>query len=175
MDLQGALSLIREIPDYPKPGILFQDITPMLANAQAFNLILREMSKHCTAVEVVAGIEARGFIFGSALAAHNELSFVPIRKSGKLPYKTISAQYGLEYGTDEIEVHVDAFLPNQKVLIVDDVLATGGTLLAAIELTKRCGADVAGILVLMELSFLEGRNRITDKYPDLRITSLVKV
>ena len=92
-----------------------------------------------------------------------------------MPYKTISAQYGLEYGTDEIEVHVDAFLPNQKVLIVDDVLATGGTLLAAIELTKRCGADVAGILVLMELSFLEGRNRITDKYPDLSITSLVKV
>jgi len=175
MNLQGALSLIREIPDYPKPGILFQDITPMLANAQAFNLILKEMSKHCTAVEVIAGIEARGFIFGAALAAHSELSFVPIRKSGKLPYKTISAQYGLEYGTDEIEVHVDAFLPNQKVLIVDDVLATGGTLLAAIELTKRCGADVAGILVLMELSFLEGRNRITDKYPDLSITSLVKV
>jgi adenine phosphoribosyltransferase len=175
MNLQGALSLIREIPDYPKPGILFRDITPMLANAQAFNLILKEMSKHSGCAEVIAGIEARGFIFGAALAAHSELSFVPIRKSGKLPYKTISAQYGLEYGTDEIEVHVDAFLPNQKVLIVDDVLATGGTLLAAIELTKRCGADVAGILVLMELNFLEGRNRITDKYPDLSITSLVTV
>jgi adenine phosphoribosyltransferase len=175
MNLQGALSLIREIPDYPKPGILFRDITPMLANAQAFNLVLKEMSKHSGCAEVIAGIEARGFIFGAALAAHAELSFVPIRKSGKLPYKTISAQYGLEYGTDEIEVHVDAFLPNQKVLIVDDVLATGGTLLAAIELTKRCGADVAGILVLMELSFLEGRNRITDKYPDLSITPLVTV
>lgn len=175
MNLQGALSLIREIPDYPKPGIVFRDITPMLANAQAFNFILAEMSKHSGDAEVIAGIEARGFIFGSALAAHTELSFVPIRKSGKLPYKTISAQYGLEYGTDEIEVHVDAFLPNQKVLIVDDVLATGGTLLAAIELTKRCGAEVAGILVLMELDFLEGRERIADEYPDLRITSLVRV
>ena len=175
MNLQGALSLIREIPDYPKPGILFQDITPMLASAEAFNLILKEMSKHCAAAEVIAGIEARGFIFGSALAAHTELSFVPIRKSGKLPYQTISATYGLEYGSDEIEVHVDAFLPNQKVLIVDDVLATGGTLLAAIELTQRCGAQVTGVLVLMELGFLEGRKLISDKYPDLPITSLVTV
>ena len=173
MNLQGALSLIREIPDYPKPGILFRDITPMLANAQAFNVILKEMSKHNGDAQVIAGIEARGFIFGSALAAHNGLSFVPIRKSGKLPYKTISAKYGLEYGNDEIEVHVDAFLPNQKVLIVDDVLATGGTILAAIELTQRCGAEVAGVLVLMELDFLQGRGRITDKYPDLKVTSLV--
>jgi adenine phosphoribosyltransferase len=174
MNLQGALSLIREIPDYPKPGILFRDITPMLANAQAFNLVLEEMSKHTASAEVIAGIEARGFIFGSALAAHTELSFVPIRKSGKLPYETISAKYGLEYGDDEIEVHVDAFLPNQNVLIVDDVLATGGTMLAAIELTQRCGAEVSGILVLMELDFLEGRNRITEKYPELQITSLVR-
>ena len=174
MNLQGALSLIREIPDYPKPGILFRDITPMLANAQAFNLVLEEMSKHTASAEVIAGIEARGFIFGSALAAHTELSFVPIRKSGKLPYETISAKYGLEYGNDEIEVHVDAFLPNQNVLIVDDVLATGGTMLAAIELTQRCGAEVSGILVLMELDFLEGRNRITEKYPELQITSLVR-
>ena len=175
MNVEQALSLIRTIPDYPKPGILFQDITPMLANAQAFSLVLKEMSKHCTSAEVIAGIEARGFIFGSALAAHNELSFVPIRKSGKLPYQTISEKYGLEYGSDEIEVHVDAFLPNQKVLIVDDVLATGGTLLAAIELTKRCGAEVAGVLVLMELGFLEGRKLILEKYPDLPITSLVTV
>ncbi len=173
MNLQGALSLIREIPDYPKPGILFRDITPMLANAQAFNVILEEMSKHNGDAQVIAGIEARGFIFGSALAAHSQLSFVPIRKSGKLPSKTISAKYGLEYGNDEIEVHVDAFLPNQKVLIVDDVLATGGTILAAIELAQRCGAEVAGVLVLMELDFLQGRGRITDKYPHLLITSLV--
>jgi len=175
MNLQGALSLIREIPDYPKPGILFRDITPMLGNAQAFNLVLAEMSKLIGPSDVIAGIEARGFIFGSALAARAELSFVPIRKSGKLPYKTISAKYGLEYGSDEIEVHVDAFLPNQKVIIIDDVLATGGTLLAAMELTQRCGAEVAGILVLMELDFLEGRKRIADQYPDLKVTSLVRV
>lgn len=175
MNLQGALSLIREIPDYPKPGILFRDITPMLGNAQAFNLVLAEMSQHIGPSEVIAGIEARGFIFGSALAARTELSFVPIRKSGKLPYKTISAKYGLEYGSDEIEIHVDAFLPQQKVLIIDDVLATGGTLLAAIELTRRCGAEVAGILVLMELDFLEGRKRIEGQYPDLKVTSLVRV
>jgi adenine phosphoribosyltransferase len=174
MNLQGALSLIREIPDYPKPGILFRDVTPMLANAQAFNVVLKEMSNHTAPAEVIAGIEARGFIFGAALAAHTQLSFVPIRKSGKLPHKTISAKYGLEYGDDEIEVHVDAFLPNQKVLIVDDVLATGGTILAAMELTQQCGAEVAAVLVLMELDFLEGRKRITDKYPDLPITSLVR-
>jgi adenine phosphoribosyltransferase len=131
------------------------------------------MSKHNGDAQVIAGIEARGFFFGSALAAHNGISFVPIRKSGKLPYKTISAKYGLEYGNDEIEVHVDAFLPNQKVLIVDDVLATGGTILAAIELAQRCSAEVSGVLVLMELDFLHGRKRISDKHPHLPITSLV--
>ena len=175
MNLQGALSLIRQIPDYPKPGILFQDITPMLADASAFRTILDEMARYGKDAEVVAGIEARGFIFGSALAAHTEKSFIPIRKSGKLPFKTISAKYGLEYGEDEIEVHVDAFLPNQKVLIVDDVLATGGTLLAAIELSQKCGAHVTGVLVLMELSFLDGRKLIADKYPEIEVTSLVSV
>jgi adenine phosphoribosyltransferase len=175
MNLQGALSLIRQIPDYPKPGILFQDITPMLANADAFKIVLNEMAQHCNEAEVIAGIEARGFIFGSALAAHTERSFVPIRKSGKLPFDTYSAKYGLEYGTDEIEVHIDAFFPEQKVLIIDDVLATGGTLLAAIDLTKKCGAQVAGVLVLMELEFLQGRKIITDKYPEIELISLVTV
>ena len=175
MNLQGALSLIRQIPDYPKPGILFQDVTPMLANAQAFKVVIDEMSQHCKQAEVIAGIEARGFIFGSALAAHTDRSFVPIRKSGKLPFQTHSAKYGLEYGSDEIEVHTDAFLPLQRVLIVDDVLATGGTLLAAIELSKKCGAQVAGILVLMELGFLEGRQLITERHPEIEIISLVKV
>ena len=175
MNLQGALSLIRQIPDYPKPGILFQDITPMLANAAAFKTVLNEMAKHGSGAEVIAGIEARGFIFGSALATHTDRSFVPIRKSGKLPFETFSAKYGLEYGDDEIEVHIDAFLPDQKVLIVDDVLATGGTLMAAIDLSRKCGAEVTAVLVLIELSFLEGRNLISDKYPDIEIISLVKV
>ena len=175
MNLSGALSLIRQIPDYPKPGILFQDITPMLSNAQAFKTVLSEMAQHSASAEVIAGIEARGFIFGSALAAHTGKSFVPIRKSGKLPYQTFSAKYGLEYGTDEVEVHIDAFTPKQKVLIVDDVLATGGTLLAAIELSERCGAEVASVLVLIELAALEGRKTITGKFPDIEIISLVQI
>ena len=175
MNLSGALSLIRQIPDYPKPGILFQDITPMLSNAQAFKTVLSEMAQHSASAEVIAGIEARGFIFGSALAAHTGKSFVPIRKSGKLPYQTFSAKYGLEYGTDEVEVHIDAFAPKQKVLIVDDVLATGGTLLAAIELSERCGAEVSAVLVLIELAALEGRKTITGKYPDVKIISLVQI
>jgi adenine phosphoribosyltransferase len=175
MNLQGALSLIRQIPDYPKPGILFQDITPMLANAEAFKVVLIEMAQHARNANVIAGIEARGFIFGSALAAQTERSFVPIRKSGKLPFDTHSAKYGLEYGTDEIEVHIDGFLPGQKVIIVDDVLATGGTLLAAIDLTKKCGAQVSGVIVLMELEFLEGRKIIADKHPEIELISMVKV
>jgi adenine phosphoribosyltransferase len=174
MNLQGALSLIRQIPDYPKPGILFQDITPMLANADAFNVILNEMSNYSKQAQVIAGIEARGFIFGSALAAHTNRSFVPIRKSGKLPFDTHSAKYGLEYGNDEIEIHVDAFSPGQRVLIVDDVLATGGTLLAAIDLSIKCGASIEGVLVLMELEFLNGRRLILEKYPHITIDALVK-
>ena len=174
MNLQGALSLIRQIPDYPKPGILFQDITPMLANADAFNVVLNEMSQYSSQAQVVAGIEARGFIFGSALAAHTNRSFVPIRKSGKLPFDTHSAKYGLEYGNDEIEIHVDAFAPGQRVLIVDDVLATGGTLLAAIDLSIKCGAIIEGVLVLMELEFLNGRRLILEKYPHITIDALVK-
>jgi adenine phosphoribosyltransferase len=174
MNLQGALSLIRQIPDYPKPGILFQDITPLLADADAFKVVLNEMSQHGKDAQVVAGIEARGFIFGSALAAHTDRSFVPIRKSGKLPFKTHSAKYGLEYGDDEIEIHIDAFEPGQKVIIVDDVLATGGTLLAAIDLAIKCGAKVDGLIVLMELEFLEGRKLILEKYPHININSLVK-
>jgi adenine phosphoribosyltransferase len=174
MNLQGALSLIRQIPDYPKPGILFQDITPMLANADAFKVVLDEMSQYSSQAQVVAGIEARGFIFGSALAAHTNRSFVPIRKSGKLPFDTHSAKYGLEYGNDEIEIHVDAFTPGQRVLIVDDVLATGGTLLAAIDLSIKCGAEIEGVLVLMELEFLNGRKLILEKYPQITIDTLVK-
>ena len=174
MDLQAALSLIRQIPDFPKPGILFQDITPMLANADAFDAVLNEMAKYAQDAQVIAGIEARGFIFGSALATHAKRSFVPIRKSGKLPYKTFSQEYGLEYGSDVIEVHIDAFLPNEKVLLVDDVLATGGTLVAAIELARKCDAQITGILVLLEIEVLKGREFIQSKYPEIEIFSLVK-
>ena len=133
MNVEQALSLIRTIPDYPKPGILFQDITPVLSNPEAFNVVVRALAQVDPKSSVVAGIEARGFIFASAIAVAKNCGFVPIRKKGKLPFSTYSKQYGLEYGVDEIEIHTDAFEPGSKVLLVDDVLATGGTLVAAIE------------------------------------------
>ena len=172
MEFVDALKLIREIPDFPKPGILFQDITPVLSEPAAFAAVVSEMSRFAEDVELVAGIEARGFILACALAGKDGKGFVPFRKSGKLPHKTLSESYGLEYGDDKIEVHADAFTPGAKVLIIDDVLATGGTLLAAIALAKRCGAVVDRVLVLMELDFLEGRRRITQMHPDIEIVSL---
>jgi adenine phosphoribosyltransferase len=173
MKIEDALSLIRQVPDYPKPGILFQDITPLLANSQGLAAMVSEMSKHANSADIVAGIEARGFILGSALALNINSGFVPMRKSGKLPFKTFSEKYSLEYGHDQLEVHIDAFSRDQRVLIVDDVLATGGTLLAAIELAKKSGAQIAGIVVLIELGFLNGRELITAKYPEVPITSVV--
>ena len=137
MEFSSALELIRKIPDFPKPGILFQDITPVLANSDAFTAVIKEMAKSLPNVDVVAGIEARGFILAAALAGASAKGFVPFRKSGKLPHQTHGEKYGLEYGDDEIEVHIDAFTSGQKVLIIDDVLATGGTLLAAIALARR--------------------------------------
>ena len=172
MEFANALELIRKIPDFPKPGILFQDITPVLANSEAFTAVIAEMSKSLSDVDVVAGIEARGFILAAALAGAEQKSFVPFRKSGKLPHQTHGEKYGLEYGDDEIEVHTDAFKSGQKVLIIDDVLATGGTLLAAIALTKRCGAIVEKVLVLLEIDFLDGRKRISQTYPEIEIITL---
>lgn len=172
MDLRNALSLIRKIPDYPKAGILFQDLTPLLADPRAFNAVIEKMSEHVDGSDIVAGIEARGFIFGSAIASHKNLGFVPIRKSGKLPSKTYSAQYGLEYGVDTIEVHVDAFSPGQRVALVDDVLATGGTINAAIELVEKCGATVELVIVLLELGQLRGRDKIKEAYPEVEIMSI---
>jgi adenine phosphoribosyltransferase len=175
MEFTSALELIRKIPDFPKPGILFQDITPVLANSEAFTAVIKEMSKSLKDVDVLAGIEARGFILAAALAGSSEKGFVPFRKSGKLPHLTHGEKYGLEYGSDEIEVHVDAFTSGEKVLIIDDVLATGGTLLAAISLARRCGAIVEKVLVLMEIDFLEGRKRIAEIYPDIEIIALAHV
>jgi adenine phosphoribosyltransferase len=175
MDFLDALSLIRKIPDFPKPGILFQDVTPVLANADAFGAVILEMSKSTSAVDVIAGIEARGFILAAALANHCHKGFVPFRKSGKLPYETYGEKYGLEYGDDEIEVHTDAFSDGESVLIIDDVLATGGTLLAAIALAQKCGAVVDKVLVLLEIDFLEGRSKIANLYPDLEVVALAHV
>jgi adenine phosphoribosyltransferase len=172
MNVEQALSLIRMIPDYPKPGILFQDITPVLSNPDAFNVVVRALAQVDPESTVVAGIEARGFIFASAIAVAKNCGFVPIRKKGKLPFSTYSKQYGLEYGVDEIEIHIDAFTPGSKVLLVDDVLATGGTLVAAIELVREAGGVVTDIAVLSEISVLGGRKRISSHSPDVLIHAL---
>jgi adenine phosphoribosyltransferase len=171
--IEKALSLIRYIKDYPSEGILFQDITPLLGNADAFATVVEAMSASEFTHDAVAGIEARGFILGSAIAINKKLPFVPIRKKGRLPHTVISREYSLEYGTAEIEIHIDAFKPGQRVLLVDDVLATGGTLLAAIALVKETGATVTDVALLSEISVLEGRTNITSHFPEIRIHSLL--
>lgn len=173
MNLDDALSLIREIPDYPKPGIRFQDITPLLAHGEAFNAITQEFASFADSSTLIAGIEARGFIFASAVANQLQSGFVPIRKAGKLPHLTISESYGLEYGNDTLEVHIDSLVPGAKVLLIDDVLATGGTISAAIELIQRLGGQVIHVLALLEIEGLPGRARLNEKYPQVPVTTLV--
>jgi adenine phosphoribosyltransferase len=173
MNIDDALSLIREIPDYPKPGIRFQDITPLLAHGEAFIAITEKFADYADSSTLVAGIEARGFIFASAVANQLRSGFVPIRKAGKLPHLAISESYGLEYGVDTLELHVDAVSPGSKVLLIDDVLATGGTIGAAIELIQRLGGEVIHVLALIEIQGLPGRVRLKDKYPQIPVTSLV--
>lgn len=155
---------IRDVPDYPQKGIIFRDITPLLGDKKIFREVVELMSKAWAAdpPELVAGIEARGFIPGSAIAVKLGAGFVPIRKPGKLPWTTVAESYDLEYGTDQLEVHSDAVQPGQKVLIVDDVLATGGTASAAVRLMRKLGADVVGVQVLIELGYLDGRQRLHD-------------
>lgn len=163
--------LVRDVPDFPRPGILFKDITPVLADASGFAEALSAMAEpwRHAGVERVAGIEARGFILGAALARELDAGFVPIRKPGKLPAETFAADYGLEYGSDRLEIHTDAFQPGSRVLVVDDVLATGGTLVAALGLVERLQAQVVGAAVLIELTALQGRARWTAAAP-LRAT-----
>jgi adenine phosphoribosyltransferase len=173
MKIDDALSLIREIPDYPKPGIRFQDITPLLAHGEAFIAITEKFASFADSSTLVAGIEARGFIFASAVANQLGSGFIPIRKAGKLPHITISESYGLEYGTDTLEMHIDAIPKGSKVLLIDDVLATGGTIGAAIELIQRVGGEVSHVLALLEISGLPGRVNLQSKYPNIPITSLV--
>lgn len=155
-------SLIREIPDYPKPGILFYDITPVLGDANAFATLLRQMTAPFSDVGVtkVAGIEARGFTLAAPIAERLGAGFVPIRKPGKLPYQVRREEYALEYGTDALEIHVDAVGEGDRVLLVDDVIATGGTAGAAASLIRHSGAEVVGFSVFIELGFLDGRKRL---------------
>ena len=151
---------IRDVSDYPQPGILFKDITPLLADGPAFGAVVRGLADGHGPVGKVAGIEARGFILAASVACRLGAGFVPVRKQGRLPAPTYAQSYQLEYGTATIEVHQDAFEPGERVLIVDDVLATGGTAEATAELVRRAGARVAAIAVILELGFLDGRARL---------------
>ena len=153
---------IRDIPDFPKPGIIFKDITPLLGQPEAFKASTDAMAApyHDVELDAVVGIESRGFIFGAAIAQSVGCGFVPIRKPGKLPADTISVSYELEYGEDTVEIHRDAVGEGDRVLFVDDVLATGGTMAAAGELIRKTGASIAGLVFLGELSVLDGRARL---------------
>jgi adenine phosphoribosyltransferase len=162
---------IRDVPDYPQPGVMFKDITPLLADGAAFRAVIDALAETYGPVEKVAGIEARGFILAAPVAARLGAGFVPIRKKGKLPGATFAEDYQLEYGTATIEVLTDAFDPGDRVLVIDDVLATGGTARATADLVQRAGAKVAGIAVLLELSFLHGRAKLAD----LPVTALITV
>lgn len=155
---------IRDIPDFPKPGIVFKDITPLLANEKAFAYTIDAIAHHFdrSDIDKVLGIEARGFMFAAPLAYRFTAGLIPVRKKGKLPWNVESQEYELEYGTDLLEVHRDAIEPGDRILIVDDVLATGGTAEATARLTERCGGKVAGITMVMELEFLKGRKRLED-------------
>jgi adenine phosphoribosyltransferase len=153
---------IRDIPDFPKPGILFKDITPLLSDPAVFAESIAQFHRHFATqgINVIAAAEARGFIFGAPLALKLDAGFVPIRKPGKLPYATIAQEYQLEYGKDKLEVHSDALRPGQRVLLIDDVLATGGTMRACRDLVASTGADVVAFTFLIELSFLGGRAKL---------------
>jgi len=166
-------SYIRSIPDFPKEGIIFKDITPLLGSPEGFRAAIDAMADPYAdaGVTKVLGAEARGFILGGALAYRLGAGFVPARKPGKLPWTTTSAEYALEYGTDQLEMHIDAVEPGDRVLIVDDVLATGGTASAKADLVAASGASVIGFAFLMELDFLHGREKLGDS----RIVSLVHI
>jgi adenine phosphoribosyltransferase len=157
-------AMLRDVPDFPRAGILFKDITPVLADAK----LMRSITQHFVSIyasqkiDLVAGIESRGFILGGALAVALGAGFVPIRKPGKLPHECARIDYELEYGSDALEAHIDAVTDGARVLVVDDVLATGGTARAAVDLMRQIGGDVAGAAFLLELNFLQGRRRLDD-------------
>jgi len=164
--------LIREVPDWPKPGILFYDLTTLLKDKRGFHVLIDRMCEHYAnkKIDVVVGIEARGFIFAPALAYHLGAGFVPVRKPKKLPARTARVTYDLEYGTDSLEIHEDAAGAGQRVLVCDDLLATGGTAAAAVKLVSGLGAEVAGVGFAVELTFLNGRSKL----PGLDVFSLIQ-
>ncbi|MFF3465712.1 adenine phosphoribosyltransferase [Streptomyces sp. NPDC001984] len=171
------LSRIRDVPDYPEQGVMFKDITPLLADPAAFTALtdaLAEIAQNTGATKIV-GLEARGFILGAPVAVRAGLGFIPVRKAGKLPGATLRQAYELEYGSAEIEVHAEDLNSGDRVLIVDDVLATGGTAEAAIQLIQRAGAEVSGLAVLMELGFLDGRARLEPALDGAPLEALLQV
>ncbi|KND26866.1 adenine phosphoribosyltransferase [Streptomyces acidiscabies] len=171
------LSRIRDVADYPEPGVMFKDITPLLADPAAFTALtdaFAEIAVRTGATKIV-GLEARGFILGAPVSVRAGLGFVPVRKAGKLPGATLSQSYDLEYGSAEIEIHAEDLTPEDRILVVDDVLATGGTAEAAIQLIHRAGAQVSGVAILMELTFLNGRPRLEAALNGAPLESLLTV
>ena len=153
-------SHIIDVPDFPKAGIVFKDLSPLFADGVAFRQVVDAIADHPGGFDLVAGIEARGFLLAAGVSYATGVGLVPVRKAGKLPRTTHAESYDLEYGTATLEIQTDAFLPGHRVLIVDDVLATGGTAAATVALVQRCGAEVAGVTFLLELGFLDGRSRL---------------
>ena len=171
--VEGLAKILRDIHDFPKPGIVFKDITPLLADPAALSLAVEFLTqpfrdKH---VDLVVGAESRGFIFGTAVARNLSAGFVPIRKPGKLPYKTKRVEYMLEYGSDAMEIHEDAINRGDKVLMIDDLLATGGTMAACCELVKSLGGEIVGVAFLIELTFLKGR----EKFGGMAVHSVIRI
>jgi adenine phosphoribosyltransferase len=161
----NIVDFIRDVKDFPKEGIIFKDITPLLGNAEAMKQATQDILAMLPAnIDKVVGIEARGFFFASLLAEHLDAGFVPVRKPGKLPYKTFEESYALEYGTDKLTMHIDAIKPGERVLVHDDVLATGGTAEAVVKLVEKAGGEVVMLNFLIELSFLSGKKKIS-AYP----------
>ncbi|GAA2444412.1 adenine phosphoribosyltransferase [Streptomyces mauvecolor] len=171
------LSRIRDVPDYPKPGVMFKDITPLLADPEAFTALTDALAALCVqhGATKIVGLEARGFILAAPVSVRAGIGFIPVRKAGKLPGATLKQAYELEYGTAEIEVHAEDLSAGDRVMVIDDVLATGGTAEASLELIRRAGAEVAGVAVLMELSFLSGRERLESALRGAPLDALITV
>ncbi|MDG4858938.1 adenine phosphoribosyltransferase [Streptomyces sp. T-3] len=171
------LSRIRDVPDYPQPGVMFKDITPLLADPEAFSALTDALADLCVrhGATKVVGLEARGFILAAPVAVRAGLGFIPVRKAGKLPGATLSQAYDLEYGSAEIEVHAEDLAAGDRVMVIDDVLATGGTAGASLELIRRAGAETAGVAVLMELGFLGGRERLQGALSGAPLEALITI
>jgi adenine phosphoribosyltransferase len=172
VDLTYAASKIRTIADWPSSGITFKDITPLLADPKAMKLVVQAIAELGKDADLIAGIEARGFVFASAVANELNKGFIPIRKKGKLPFTTYEQDYALEYGQGTLEIHIDAIKPGQKVLLIDDVLATGGTLTAASQLIEKCGGVVSNVVLLLEIAELPGRDKYASVFPNSKLTVL---